>query len=289
MARGKKEDEVLERIYEVRLTLTEAILGAAPSDKAVYTSYIAAKKAEILALAEEGELDELETLPSEEKGMTVFHQLPDGTPFLYDYVIRGFFKDACSMLRRNGGRKSVKLTAFRKIIDGHIFVEPRRIPLALPTTIKEPIVVTRPNPDWSPLTHAETALLEKFSEPVDDDQEPASDAEVEAYVRIQQKVRVPKTVKKVVGYVDVPAVMDVLERPLRGQTAQGERVALAKSQTLPAGTTLEFRVIVQSAEVTEEILREWFDYGRRRGLGQWRNGGWGTVVYEMREVTPLAP
>lgn len=69
--------------------------------------------------------------------------------------------------------------------------------------------------------------------------------------------------------------MGVLERPLRGQTAQGERVSLARSDTCPAGTTMEFTVEVLGV-VTEPLLREWFDYGRYQGLGQWRSSGVGT-------------
>ena len=70
------------------------------------------------------------------------------------------------------------------------------------------------------------------------------------------------------------------ERPLRAQTAQGERVALARSDTCPPGTTLEFTLTVLG-QVKEPLLREWLDYGALLGLGQWRSGGWGRFTYEM--------
>ena len=71
----------------------------------------------------------------------------------------------------------------------------------------------------------------------------------------------------------------VLERPLRAETMQGPRVALAKSETVPAGTKIEFTVkfLVPSME---KLFEEWLDYGALRGLGQWRNGGYGTFTWK---------
>ena len=117
------------------------------------------------------------------------------------------------MLKRASDTQSANLTAFRKIIDGMIFVEPRQIPLVLPNGNG----------------------------------------------------------------------LGVLERPLRGQTAQGERVSLARSDTCPAGTIMEFDIVVLGG-VTEKVIEEWLSYGRLRGLGQWRNGGYGSFQYEMEEV-----
>ena len=74
--------------------------------------------------------------------------------------------------------------------------------------------------------------------------------------------------------------MSVLERPLRASTAQGDRVALARSDTCPAGTQIEFDVLILG-QVTQSLLEEWLEYGRLRGLGQWRNGGYGTFEFEI--------
>jgi len=35
-------------------------------------------------------------------------------------------------------------------------------------------------------------------------------------------------------------------------------------------------------EVSEGVLRELLDYGFWMGLGQWRNGGWGKFLYELK-------
>lgn len=193
--------------YRVKLTFTEAILGTVTKDPDIYKAYIASKA----ALTDEQLAEELATVEKvEEKGWTGFHMV-DGQPILYDYVIKGFFKDACGMLRRAAGTKSAKIKAYKKIIDGLVFVEPRQILLNLNG-------------------------LE----------------------------------------------MGTLERPLRAQTAQGERVALARSDTCPAGTTLEFTVTTLGV-VKEPLLKEWLDYGKLRGLGQWRNASYGRIEYTLEK------
>lgn len=194
--------------YKIILTFTQPILGTIPKDPEVYAGYIASKA----ALTDEALAEELASVEKvEEKGWTGFHKV-NGQPVIYDYVLKGFFKDACGMLRRVPGTRSEKLTAHKKIIDGLVFVEPRQIPL---------------NYNGKGL--------------------------------------------------------GVLERPLRAQTAQGERVTLARSDTCPVGTTMEFTVEILGG-LDEKTLREWLDYGRKRGLGQWRNGGYGSFTYEMEEV-----
>ena len=195
--------------YEIELTLTERILGTVPKNAEVYRDFIASKA----ALDDEALAEEMATVEHAEKsGWTGFHT-EDGTPILYDYVIKGFFKDACGMLRRAPGTNSKKLTAYRKVIDGLVFPKPRKIALELPDG----------------------------------------------------------------------AELGVLERPLRAQTAQGERVALARSDTAPIGTKLHFSVLVLGG-VTKATLTEWLDYGAIRGLGQWRNAGYGTFTYEMQKA-----
>lgn len=194
--------------YKVAITLTEPLLGTVPMNQELYADYVATK----LPDGNGDASDELATVEEmTEKGTTGFHRV-DGIPIIYDYVIKGFFKDAASMLRRIPDTKSSKMSAYKKIIDGLIFVRPRMI------------AITSPN-----------------------------------------------------------AAIGILERPLRAQTAQGERVALARSEMIGAGTSMEFVVELLDAKL-EPVVREWLDYGRQRGLGQWRNGGYGTFTYTMDEV-----
>lgn len=69
------------------------------------------------------------------------------------------------------------------------------------------------------------------------------------------------------------------QRPLRGQTAQGERVALATSESIPAGATMTFTWVFL-CEQHEKLVREALDYGVLRGFGQWRNSGKGRFTWE---------
>jgi hypothetical protein len=187
---------------KVQVTFTAPLLGAVTKNKQIYTDYQASKAPELPE-------DEIETVPDGEKGTTGFHEI-DGSPILYDYVVKGFFKDACGMLRRDKTSESFKLKAYKKIIDGLVFVTPRQIPIVLP------------------------------------------DGEG----------------------------LSVLERPLRASTAQGERIALARSDTAPIGTMFEFTLEILGPDITAALV-EWLDYGRLRGFGQWRNSGYGRFTYEI--------
>ena len=69
------------------------------------------------------------------------------------------------------------------------------------------------------------------------------------------------------------------QRPLRAQTPQGERIALAHSEEAPAGTYIEFSVAC-FMDADRDVIREWLDYGHWKGMGQWRNSGMGRFTWE---------
>lgn len=203
----------------VRLTFTEPVLGTWPANANVAREFIASKSPDAATIA-----DEVAALGADavaDKGMTIFPRDAEGRPVFYDYQIKGFFKDACGMLSRLGGKteagkkkavnESGRITAYKKVIDGLIFVQPRMIPLV------------------------------------------------------------------------VNGEMEECQRPLRAQTAQGERVSLANSEQIPAGSTCEFDVLLMD-ESHEAAVREWLDYGGLRGIGQWRNSGKGRFVYTAHET-----
>lgn len=124
----------------VRATFTEGVLGTAPSNENIYLDFIAGKAPDEAAVAEE-----VAALPAYDKGVTVFARSESGSPMFWNYQIRGFFKEACSMLSRAGGKdetgkkkavnKSSAMKAFKKNIDGLIFVNPRQIPIVTPDPI----------------------------------------------------------------------------------------------------------------------------------------------------------
>lgn len=126
---GNRLEGIGERI-DVRLTLLEEALGMTPGDPEIYGNWIASKAPEPEVGAEE--VGVIEGMDAVEDATTCFPRTEDGVPFCWDYQIKGFFKDACSSLRRVPGTRSSKLTAFKKVIDGTVFVEQRRIPFQLP-------------------------------------------------------------------------------------------------------------------------------------------------------------
>lgn len=81
-------------------------------------------------------------------------------------------------------------------------------------------------------------------------------------------------------------VAGVLERPLRAMTAQGPRVALARSDYVDAGTRLNFQLkILKNKEVTPKLIRRVLEFGTLKGLGQFRNGSYGRFkVISFEEV-----
>lgn len=83
-------------------------------------------------------------------------------------------------------------------------------------------------------------------------------------------------------------VLTWLERPLRCQTMQGERVALARSECAPIGTQLECQIVVPVLRAKKdkhinllECVHEWLDECKLIGLGQWRTASYGRFSYEV--------
>lgn len=196
------------KTMKVKLTFTEPILGTCPADEEVYKSFVASKSPDATTLEEEVAALGVDAVT--EKGMTVFSRTEDGKPFLYDYQIKGFFKDTCGGLKRVKGTVSSGIKAYKKEIDKLIFPQPRQIPFVF-------------------------------------------DGEI--------------------GHC---------QRPLRAQTIQGERVSLAISEQIPAGASVTFEIVLFSDD-HEKAVREWLDYGKHSGIGQWRNSGKGRFTWEEVE------
>lgn len=205
-----ERQEMKEARLSVEVELTEEMLGTASANPDLHKQFVASKApgADKDAKMEE-EIGSLGVDKFIERSMTVFSRNQDGKPIMWDYQVKGFFKDACSLLAKMPDTKSKDIKAFRKIIDGAIFVEPRQIELILPKD-------------------SDTGRC---------------------------------------------------ERPLRAQTPQGERVALANSESVPAGTKMRFDVVMLDPKLEEQV-REWLDYGKRRGFGQWRNSGKGRMIWK---------
>lgn len=110
---------------KAKITFIEPILGTSPANGDIYREYIGSKSPDASTIEEEVEALGVDAVA--EKGMTVFPRNNEGKPFLYDYQIKGFFKDTCGGLRKVKGSYSEKIKSYKKEIDKLIFPKPREI------------------------------------------------------------------------------------------------------------------------------------------------------------------
>jgi hypothetical protein len=99
-----------------KIVLTTEMLGTVPKDPDIYQTYIESKKPVDVADEEYLTVEKIE-----ERGWTGFHSDENGL-FIYDYMIRGFLKNAGNVLK-----ESLKLKAVKSKIDQFVFVFPRKI------------------------------------------------------------------------------------------------------------------------------------------------------------------
>lgn len=78
------------------------------------------------------------------------------------------------------------------------------------------------------------------------------------------------------------------ERPIRAETAKGPRVALQASECIdaPWSIDIEIRLLpneksAKSESLTWSVVEAALDYGQLSGLGQFRNGSFGTFRWEL--------
>lgn len=202
---------------KVRLTLLEQCLGTKPGNDELLRDYIVSKSGDEVKMAEEMKAreEDVNTEDAIEKKMTFFDKQA-GHPYIWDYMVKGFLKEAWKTVKGIKGSKCSEFKAYKQKIDNVIFLadEDRTIFFK----------------DGNGKLVEGSAVTEK-------------------------------------------------ERSLRAQTMQGERVALARSESVPAGSTLTFTFIFLEPEL-EACVRECLDYGFYKGLGQWRNGGYGRFKWQ---------
>ena len=191
----------------VKLTFTDELLGTLPGNKQIFTDYVASNAETVNEEAENIRINPDDEL---EKGTTIFPKTENGEPFIYDYQLRGYFKEACKFLKKVEGTKSNKEKSYKQKIDGLIFIRDRE------------------------------------------------------------------------NNINVNGEIGICERPLRASTPQGERVALSRSEAVPVGSSITFTVqCMIDSDIS--LVKEWLDYGRYHGTGQWRNSGKGRFTWEEVE------
>lgn len=241
----------------VLYTLIVEMLGTKAASDTVFADFVAKKAPTVIKRHEEVETHEemkARMEQREEAGSTIFHRMTRARMFklgmlpeapspetadqlvigIYDYQVKGFFKEACGIMNRadaeyrvdTDGRTDAdgkpvvleKLTAYKTKIDGLIFVTPRFIPIILPEG-------------------EDTGIC---------------------------------------------------ERPLRAETAQGPRVTVVRSETVPEGSTMQCTIETMSRDLMPYI-KLWLKYGARKGFGQWRNSGRGSFFYKILDLEEIPP
>lgn len=84
--------------------------------------------------------------------------------------------------------------------------------------------------------------------------------------------------------IELSGPITICQRPLRASTPQGERVALASSESAPAGSSMIFYIVMLNETMYPAII-EALGYGSMRGFGQWRNSGKGRFKCAVLEDT----
>ena len=208
---------------EIKIKFTERILGSLPKDPNIYRNWIESKKDEDSPKDDEAaNVSETDKTNDQLKGWTGFLKDEDGL-FVYDYVVKGFFKYAANIMVEELKTKQLK----SKVIK-NVFISGRKIHF--------------------------TKNGKTFTEPE--------------------------------GY---------LERGLQVMIATGPRNTLMRSDYLPEGSELTFRVSYRKfSPITQKIIDSLLEYGAFCGLCQWRTGGYGKfeVVSNTRisgEERTIAP
>lgn len=236
--------------YRIILELTTDMLGTVPKNRDVFTSYIAEKARKIIA-------------KGHEKGVP----LTDGTPAEEDAVAARLGEEELTIdeVEEKGW------TGFH-IDSSDDQKRPFLYDYVLKGFLKSAATVLK-SYDLDDDEQVEVASQSATKKKKPDETLKQLHDKVEKYVFI-----LPRRI-----YLPVSGEMAALERPLRAMTAQGPRVTVVRSDTVPEGTKLSFDLhVLKGGGITEGLLTDLLEYGMYKGLGQWRSGGYGRfVVSEM--------
>ena len=292
MAWSNKRANLVEK-NAVKLTIlckaVSPMLGTAPGNPEVYSKYIAANSPDVPKVKIQQEIELLGEEETERQGTTRFlrgpmfhdatnpykwydpadilHEVPktateERMNLMWDFQMAGFFKEKISFLQRasdktvkspkkskeetrleesmkdgasdflsKSGKKKFAcsdLKAYKKVVNGLIKIENRKIPILFPKTF------------WD-----------------------------------DERGEMPS--------LDPNGLPWVNQRPLRAETAQGPRVALASSEVAPAGSMWSCTINILDP-VLVPVVEECLDFGQFVGMLQNRGNGYGKFIW-----TPIDP
>lgn len=274
-------------VITIRCRTTNTMLGSMPNNPDLFREFIVSKNPNVneRELEQALAMEPFNTDEQMEKQMTVFPKgkffrtidgvwydpiydvIPDNVegevvyaPFIWDYQWKGSFKESISMLTKASGGKTKKTTK----------------------AAEEPEVIEGEEED----TKKRKKTAKKLSAPS------YAASKITAFKKVvdgnwfvkQRRIPldVPETFINDLGVIentyDDNGNLKTLTRPLRADTAQGPRIALATSEMVPAGTEFYFTIRLLNPEHKEALL-ECLDFKEGVGMCQWRGGGKGTLIW----------
>jgi hypothetical protein len=330
--------------FWVRCRTTAVMLGTQPSNPNIHRDFIASKNPNAELAARETSYIE-ETLRINENPdvagddadlqMTVYPRarffqddatgklydpeydiIPEGLegsyvtlPFIFDYQLRGSFKESIAMLAKaSGGKGAAKKAA--KTADAPA----EEAAPAAPAAEEAPAPKKRGRRKKADIEAEQAAMALKAAEnnaklvgnvdvvELPDDKPAHYDcADITAHKKVvdgnwfvtnpKVPLLLPETFTDAMGN-EIPTYdehgrLRTLQRALRAETAKGPRTALATSEMVPAGTEFFYGIKLLNEKNLKACL-ETLDYKADMGMLQWRGGGKGTLVWTLcnREGVP---
>ena len=306
---NERENRVFNKgMYEIsiRCRATNMILGTTPGNKDIYREYIAdnaptIEKTEEEVAALESTLSKFEGEEQKKIAPTVFpvgkfFKTPDNVfydpiydvvpdrpdlemvevPFMWDYQMRGSFKEGIQMISRASQDKVAKKEARAAAAAGEEVPVTEEAPKKRGRKKKEETAEAAEAAMGTGNKYA-SAKITSYKKTVDG-----------GWFVKQRRIPflVPETWIDDLGNEhptwkeneNGTRSLNLYVRPLRADTPQGPRTALAASEFLPAGT--EFYLTIQLLNPKDrDALLETLDFREKVGILQFRGGGKGTIIW----------
>ena len=264
----------------VRVHLLEEALGMTPSTPDQYSKFVEFRKAKLgtkaAIISDDKTKEEIDALKmrveemkvdNAENGVDVFPIDPETQkPLLWDYQLRGFFKDTMKALKDCLGVKKVKAADLKPSKDDTEEIKAEKAKKL-----------------------ADLKAMEKLAEKL-------------KVMSVTGFTKMPATwvdrgvfVGPRKCLIDMPegGQMGYCERPIRIEKFPQPISSLKCSETVPMDSTIKFRVGILNDD-DEKYVLACLHYGYLRGVGEWRNSGKGRFTFDLydevkKEWVPQKP
>ena len=240
MAKKAKNEAGSKKIH-VNIYFISPILGSLPAKKEILTEYIQSK-APVKTAEIEAEVEYLDATDDELKDrVTIFPKSKSGNVFFFDYVMKGFFKNACHAMREVVGSVSSDLSAYKTKIDNCIFIDQRYLVFKDNATNEmipkeELTILQRPLRASTPLGPRTTLSASEMMKP-------------EVHLSMDIDIRDANLYPYVIEWLEYGKVNGL------GQWHNGGYGRFLFEEVLPDGT-----VVSSNASNRDELIKEYYEF-----------------------------